>query len=168
MTAARSRGRPSFAFVVSIVSMPGIASADNGQGQTPAKKTPTAYTVYPPDVQVTAKGMIHHADTPDGYLFEVSNIGQGPAMKIDLYKETKIYRRYDNLFIKTDTFKYTHQTPLNPGEKFLVEVSCTAHGPEYCDYGSLGAVVVGGVTQDSNVANNFAKNNDESVGKPTL
>src|SRR5215212_9449190 len=151
-----------FAFVVSVVSMPGIVSADNGQGLPPAKTTPTAYTIYPPDVQVTAKGMIHHADTPDGYLFEVENIGQGPANKIDLYKETKIYKRVGNLFIKKDTFKYTHQTPLNPGEKFLVEVSCNARGPEYCDYVSLGVVLVNPVAQDSNIANNYAKNTDDS------
>jgi hypothetical protein len=154
-----------FAFVLSIVGGPVNAFASNDQGQPPAPKTPTI--LYAPDIQVTSLGTVRHDATPDGYLFRVKNIGQGPAIKVDLYKTTKIYKRSGNVFIKTDTFTFTHLTPVNPGESFLVEVSCNARGPEYCDFGSLG-VVVDQVVADSNVGNNYAINNDDSNGKPTL
>jgi hypothetical protein len=158
-----------FAFVVSVISMPSnAAAAPANDGQPPAKTTPSPLILYPPDLQVTSLGTVHHAATPDGYLFEVENIGQGPANKVDLYKQTKIYKRVGNLFIKTDTFKYTHQTPLNPGQSFKVEVSCNARGPEYCDFGSLGVVVVNPVVQDSDVSNNYAIDNDDILGKPQL
>lgn len=156
-----------FAFVVSVASAPVSAFASNDQGPPPAPKTPTPYTIYPPDIQVTSLGLIHHADTPDGYLFRVKNIGQGPAKTVTLYEETKIYKRVGNAFIKKDTFQFVHPSPVNPGGEFLVEVSCHAHGPEYCDYGSLG-VVVTNVVPDSNVANNYAKDTEDSNGKPTL
>jgi hypothetical protein len=155
-----------FAFVVSVVSLPSsVAAAPANDGQPPAKETPTL--LYPPNMQVTSLGMVHHASTPDGYLFRVKNIGQGPAIKVDTYKTTKIYRRYDHAFIKTDSFKFTHPSPVNAGEEFLVEVSCNARGPEYCDFGSLGVVVSQGL-QDSDVSNNYAIDNDDSNGKPSL
>ena len=157
-----------FAFVVSAVSMPATASA-SVQDQPPARTTPAPLILYPPDIQVTSLGIIKHDHTwsNDGYLFRVKNIGQGPAKKLKMTKQAIIRNESTDAFLREDRFDYVHEPPLNPGHDFLVEVSCTAHGPEYCDLAYVG-VVVDQVVKDSNVLNNTALNYDNISGLKQL
>jgi hypothetical protein len=114
------------AFVASVVSMPGIASAD---GQPPAETTPGPTNPNPPDIKVTSLGIVHHNHdvSNDGYLFLVENKGAGPANKLQIVKDATIRNESTDAFLRQDLLQFTHQTPLNPGQSFMVEVSCTAH-----------------------------------------
>jgi hypothetical protein len=155
------------AFVVSVASAPVSAFAASNQDRPPTPKTPTPYIIYPPDVQVISLGTVHHADTADGYMFKVRNVGQGPAKKVVLHKETTVRKQSDDSFINKDKFDFTHPTPMNPGDEFMVEVSCSAHGPQYCDYGRL-VVTVEQIVQDTNNNNNSYTNETDVYSKPQL
>jgi hypothetical protein len=155
-----------FAFVVATVTMPATASA-NGQEPPPAPRTPTPMTIYQPDIQVTSLGIITHADGTKSYSFEVKNVGQGPAKKMQIVKDTTIRNESTHVFLRQDLQQYTYSTPLNGGQKFVVNVHCGAHGPEYCDFGHVG-VMVDQVVKDSNGSNNYAVNNDNIKGLKQL
>jgi hypothetical protein len=155
------------AFIASVISTSGIASADDGR--PPARTTPSPMNLYQPDIKVTSLGIIKHNHmwSNDGYLFLVENVGQGPATNLKMTKDTVIKNESTHLFLREEHFKYAHQTPLNPGQKFMVEVSCTAHGPEYCDLGYVG-VIVDQVVKDSNTNNNSLTNYDNISGLKQL